>query len=280
MTYFQPAIPIGGYGGWRVLQKTAPQQRAAFEKSPSLNRHIEYFRENIKNALTAEDLVKDRRLLVVALGAFGLGDEINKRAFIQRALEGGTDDPSAFANRLSDLRWRKMSKSFGYGNIAGANVGLSAFREDIIARYKSLEFERAVGEVDEDMRVAMNFKREIAEIAAGENVDRTGWLQVMGRLPLRTLLSTALGLPKSVAQLDIDKQREIFADKALKVFGEKSVAQFSDPEKIEEATRRFFLFRQMESGPSASTPGAAAVMLLQNSALGGSAIANILASQS
>ncbi|MEQ8178207.1 MAG: DUF1217 domain-containing protein [Amphiplicatus sp.] len=277
---FQPVIGIGGYGGWRILEATQTRQREAFEKSPMLARDIEYFRENISSAATAEDLVKDRRLLTVALGAFGLADEINKQAFVQKILEGGTEDASSFANRLGDPRWQALAKAFDYGNITqGSNILLKEFREDVIARYKSLEFERAVGDVDNDMRLAMNFKREIGALASSESADRNGWLKIMGSLPMRTLMQTALGLPESVAQLDLEKQQEIFADKALRVFGDKSVAMFKDPAKIDDAIRRFFLFQQMKSGPSESTPGAAALTLLQSSGLGGASGINLLLSQ-
>ena len=278
MSYFQPAIIVSGYAGWRVLEKTAPKQRETFEKSPSLKRDVEYFVENIGKATTAEALVKDRRLLIVALGAFGLSDEIDKRAFIQRILESNLDDTGSFANRLSEPRFKAMATAFGYGSL-GAKVGLQTFRDDVISRFKSLEFERAVGDVDDDMRLAMNFKREIAAIAAGESVDRSGWFQAMGQLPLRELLTTAFGLPDAIAQLDVDRQKQIFEQKALELYGQKSLSLFTDPEKIEHAIRRFFLFRQMERGPSMSTPGAAALTLLQSSGLGGGAIESILLSK-
>ncbi len=279
MSYFQPAIIVSGYAGWRVLEKTAPRQRETFEKSPGLNRDIEYFKENIGKASTAEALVKDRRLLVVALGAFGLSDEVDKRAFIARILESNLDETSSFANRLSEPRYKAMAKAFGYGSPAGRSIGDEAFREDIIARFKSLEFERAVGEVDADMRLAMNFKREIAAIAAGENVDRSGWFQAMGQLPLREVLTTAFGLPDAIAQLDVERQKEIFEQKALALYGEKSLSIFTDPARIEDAIRRFFLFRQIENGPDISTPGAAALTLLQSNGLGSGAIENILLSK-
>lgn len=277
---FLPIAPIGGYGGWLVLQRTAPVQRATFEKSPRLQREIDYFRENIAKATTAEALVKDRRLLAVALGAFGLGDEIDKRAFIRKILEEGTDDEKSFANRLNEPRFKALAKAFGYGNLlGGTNVTLFSFQDDIVARFKSLEFERAVGESDADMRLAMNFKREIATIASGENVDRVGWLQAMGQRPLRELLTTAFGLPTSIAQIDVDQQKDIFERKALALFGDKSIAVFKDPEKVDAVIRRFFLFRQIEAGPSLTTRGAAALTLLQSSAIGGDSAANLFLSQ-
>ncbi|MFQ5562740.1 MAG: DUF1217 domain-containing protein [Parvularculaceae bacterium] len=278
---FQPAIGLGGYGGWRILQATLERQRETFDKAPSLQRNIEHFRENITTAATAEALVNDRRLLTVALGAFGLGDEINKRAFIQKILEDGTERGDAFANRLGDARFKALAEAFDYGNITnGSNILLSSFREDIIARYKALEFERAVGDVDGDMRLALDFKREISEIANGNNAEQVGLIQAMGRLPVRTLLGTAFGLPDSVAQLDIDRQLEIFRDKMRSLYGESEITAFKDPKNVEDVIRRFFLFQQLKNGSSnIASPGATALALLQSNSLGGVAGANLLLSQ-
>lgn len=278
--YFQPAIPIGGYGGWQVLQKTSARQQEVFEKSPGLARDIEYFLENIEKADTPAKLVADRRLLTVALGAFGLGDEINKRAFIERALESDTEDRESFVNRLSEPRYKEMAKAFGYGDItAGTNVILDSFKEKIVARFKEMEFERSVGDVDEDMRLAMNFKREIRKIAAGENAEKAGWLQAMGQLPVRKVLFKALGVPEVASKLDIDKQKELLERKAEAMFGTKSIEHLDDPEVVDGLIRRYFLFRQMENGPSALTPGAAALTLLQSSGFSGTSAANLLLSQ-
>lgn len=279
--FYQPVIGLGGYGGWRILQATADRQHAAFERSPLIQRNIDYFRKNVSSATTAEALVKDRRLLTVALGAFGLGDQINKRAFIQKILEDGTERRDSFANRLGDPRFKAFSAAFGYGDIInGSSVLLTSFREDIIARYKSLEFERAVGEVDGDMRLALDFKREIADIAAGQNADQVGWLQAMGSLPVRTLLGTAFGLPDTSAALDVDRQVEIFRDKARALYGDSSVSVFNDPKNVEDIIRRFFLFRQLKNAASsASSPASTALALLQGNGLGGAAAANLILSK-
>jgi len=279
---FQPTVGVGGLSGWRILEQTTLRQRETFERSPILQRNIDYFRENISKATTAEDLVKDRQLLTVALGAFGLGDEINKRALIQKMLEGGTEKTDSLANRFNDNRYKDLAKAFGYGNITnGSSVLLSSFKEDIVARYKSLEFERAVGDSDNDMRIAMNFKRQIGAIAdtAETATETTAWFQIMGQLPLRELVSTALNIPPEVSQLDVDKQVEIFSKRSQQILGNSSPEIFKDPEVIDDVIRRFFLTRQVQNGPSASTPGFSALSLLQGNGFGSAANINLILSQ-
>jgi len=259
---FRPAIPLSGFIGWRVFEQSAARQLDTFKNLPSTTRELEYFRENISTALTAEDLVKDRRLLAVALGAFGLSDEIGKKAYIQRVLEDGTEKKDAFANRINDPRWRDFAERFGYGNLGGTRVLLSSFREEIAQRFTERAFEEHVGDVDTDMRLAMNFRREIARIAENTSVDRVGWLQIMGQRPLRAVMEAALGLPASIGIVDLEQQRQIFEDKAQDLLGGKSPSIFSDPEIIDDVLRRFFLQTEIRNGPSNSTPGMAALSVL------------------
>jgi hypothetical protein len=268
MIGFQPIVPQTGYVGWRFLERTAETQRVAFEKSPELLRDLEYFKENISKATTAEDLVNDRRLLKVALGAFGLEGDLDKRAYVLKALVEGTDADDSFANRMVDKRYQELSKAFGYGNQFGARVERSDFAESIIAPYKVQKFEVAVGESDESMRMAMVFVREIGEFANSDSADESAWFKVMGNPPLRQIFETAFGLPKSFGLLDVDKQRDVFRDKARKLFGDSSLAVFGGSENVDKMLRTFFARKQISEGSGVGVPGATALTLLQNSAAG------------
>ncbi len=164
---FQPTIPLAGIAGWRFLQRTQATQEAAFEKGAELKRDIAYFEEKIGSITTPAELVADRRLLKVALGAFGLDSEIDKKAFIRKILEEGTTAPTALANRLTDKSYYKLSEAFGFGDLGGAKTADIGFAAKIVEAYKTRAFESAVGDSNNNMRLAMNFRREIAELAAG-----------------------------------------------------------------------------------------------------------------
>ena len=79
---FQPVVQFGGHAGWAFLQRTETAQRDAFERSPSIERETTHFAENIGKIKSAEALVADHSLMKVALGAFGLEDDIQNKAFI------------------------------------------------------------------------------------------------------------------------------------------------------------------------------------------------------
>ncbi|MEO1420885.1 MAG: DUF1217 domain-containing protein, partial [Pseudomonadota bacterium] len=97
------------------MQRTQDSQQDAFNSSSATTSATTYFRDNIGAITRAEDLVADRRLLSVALDAFGLSDQINSKALIRQVLESSTFDPESLANRLSDDRYLRLAEAFGFG---------------------------------------------------------------------------------------------------------------------------------------------------------------------
>jgi hypothetical protein len=274
---YQPVVPLPGIAGWRFLERTQTRQQAAFETGAALRREVLYFEEKIASVTSAADLVADRRLLKVALGAFGLDSEIDKKAFIRKVLEEGTTAEGAMATRLTDPAWKKLSAAFGFGD-AGARTGEAGFAASIVSAYKSRAFEAAVGETNNDMRLALNFRREIAGLAAG---DGGSWYAVLGSKPLRQVVEKAFGLPSQFSQIDIDKQVDVLRDRADSLFGSDSLTVFQDAANVDKLIDRFLARAQIESGAGATGPAANALALLQGltSDNGSSGLWNLIASR-
>lgn len=261
---FAPVVAGPGLVGWRFLERTFETQSAVFEKSPVLARDVDYFRENIKSVQTAEDLVSDRRLLTVALGAFGLGDDVNNRYFIQRILEDGTTKDDALANRLSDSRYTDLSAAFAFGDRPIPRTQLSSFADEITAKYLDQEFEVAVGKQDDMMRLGLNMKRALPEILAADVSDETKWFRIMGTPPLRQVFEVALGLPSSFAQIDIEQQLTVLQETAARRLDIGSLNDLVDEEKVDKLITNFMVRSQLTSGGSLGS-GSIALTLLSAS---------------
>lgn len=274
---FAPVVPFGGLLGLRFVDRTFDAQFETFGKSPDIQREISYFLEHAGEATSAEALVADRRLLRVALGAFGLDDEVDKRAFIRKILEEGTLDPDSLANRLSDPAWAEFSEALGYGDLGGLLV-FDSTRQEIAERFRLRQFERAIGESDVDIRLALNFRREIREIATAPGVETSGWLKILGSKPLRSVVEGAYNLPTGFGLLDIDRQVSDLEARTEHIFGSKSPSVFVTDDNIDDLLRRFLLSAQLRGGVSSSAPGANALTLLQSSGLGSAGSANLFAS--
>ncbi len=274
---FQPTVPMAGIAGWRFLVRTEASQKASFEKGAALTREVDYFAKNIGKVTSAAELVSDRRLLKVALGAFGLEGEIDKKAFIRKVLEEGSTSETALAVKLTEPAYKKLAAAFGFGDTGGSQTAVAGFAKTITDAYKTRAFEAAVGDSNENMRLALNFKREIADLAASAN---PSWYSVIGSKSLRPVIEKAFGLPSnSFAKLDVDRQREILRSKSSAMFGSSDLSVFKDTAKVAKVIDRFLARAQIEEGPTVSASTSSAVSLLSGGSSGTSGLFNLLLSR-
>jgi hypothetical protein len=260
---FQPVLPLSGYTGWTFLKRTIDRQQAVQQASPVLKRDEAYFRDRIGKVQTAEQLVSDKRLLRISLTAFGLEADVNSRAFIQKILEGGTLKEGSLANKLADKQYQKFSAAFGFGDFSVPRTQISTFADEILAQFRARSFETAVGAQNNGYRLALNAEREIPALAARPISEAAKWFTLLGNAPLREVMQTALGLPKSFSAIDLDQQVSVMRARAEAAFGAPTISQFSDPARMEALVRRFQIRAEIGSQQTASSPAAIALTLLR-----------------
>lgn len=259
---FQPVVPLTGYPGWKLLQRTLPTQLEAFSESASVKRDTDAFKEKIGFINSAEELMEDRQLLRVALGAFGLDDDINNTYFINKVLTEGTEDDDALANKMSDKRYEALAETFGFGNAFGSRTWQPGFADKIINKYENKQFQQAVGDVNGDMRLALNLAEELSEIAAGAGSEDTKWFKVMGSNPVRKVFETALGFPSSFGAIDVDLQLEQFKQRSKAMFGTSDLQEISGEENQEKLIRLFLVRSEAASFSPALSSAQTALTLL------------------
>lgn len=260
---FQPVIPLGGLAGWGFLKRTMERQQAVQQAAPVQQRDEAYFRDRIGKVTTAEQLVSDKRLLRIALTAFGLEGDINSKAFIQKILEGGTLKEGSLANKLADKQYQKFSAAFGFGDFSVPRTKISTFPDEILGQFRARQFETAVGAQNNTFRLALNAERELPALAARSISETAKWYSVLGNAPLREVVQTALGLPKSFASIDLDQQVAVLQDRAEAAFGANGISQFTDPAKMDSLVRRFMIRADMQDQGMGNSPAAIALALLR-----------------
>lgn len=104
-----------GIAGWKLLRTKAPADFPALAKDPVIQREIAYFRQHAPKALTAKDLLADRRLQDFALTAFGMKSQIGMTGLMRKVLESDPGDKSSFAGRMVDARFAEIARAFQYG---------------------------------------------------------------------------------------------------------------------------------------------------------------------
>jgi len=260
---FQPVLPMAGLPGWTMLNRTMEAQTSAFNAAPEITRDTEYFEANIATARTAEQLVSDRRLLRVALGTFGLEEDLNNRYLIRKVLEEGVADRTSLANSLSDDRYKQLSEAFGFGSaVFGPRTAEPGFGAEITAKFRARSFEVAVGNQDESLRLAMNAERELEDIGGDDATENARWYRILGTPPLRTVFETAFGLPAGFGQLDIERQLDEFKTAARDKLGVESMDDFTDAAAREKLIQTYLLRDQIKD-ISGQSPQSIALSLLQ-----------------
>lgn len=260
---FQPVIPIGGLAGWAFLNKTRERQEASFTASPVIKNDLEHFTKNFASLTSTEDLVKDRRTFRVILQAYGLEDDINSTAFIRKIIDDGVEDRTALANRLTDKRYKALAQDLQF-LVPGATVAAADDLKDrIVAQFQTRSFERAVGDQDQDMRMAMSLQRELPELVQGYTSENAQWFAVLGNAPLRKVMETALGLPKEFGALDVDQQVVRLKAAVSRRFNVPNLQALSEPEHMDKLVKRFLVMSQIRDMQVSMSSASIALTLLQ-----------------
>lgn len=249
------SIGISGVAGWRVLQRVESRQIEAVAKDPVVQRATTYVRENLTAETSVDDLVGDYKMLKVALGAFGLEDDIANKAFIRKVLESDLGDSSSMVNRLSDKRYQRLAKEF-------QAIKTDSKTADTVAdSYIQQEFQKRVGEGNEDYRLALNARKELQAFATRTSSDKTMWYEVLGNEALRTVFSAAFGFSSSIANLSVDRQLDEFMSASERYFGSSSFADLGQAEVTDKLITRYLSLSQIQTTTSTNRYSAALSLL-------------------
>jgi hypothetical protein len=251
---FQPALPLGGVAGWGFLKRTKARQEAAFAASPARQTEIERFSARFEKINNAKDLVKDRATLAVVLGAFGLQDDLQNRAFVQRVIAEGVADRRALANRLADKRYAALAAGLEHLGPSGNGKPSSALIQKISADYMARSFEVAVGEQNQTYRLALAAERDFPAMLLNFSSDKARWFGILGNPPLRKVLETALGLPKEFANLGIEQQAERVKTAARQRFSVETVEALVQPDTLQRVVQRFLVMSELRETSAALFP--------------------------
>ena len=232
----QPAFPI-----YQALTKTREKQFSLFEKGPLIEREVAYFMKEAKKVETIDDFLNNRRLMAVALSAFGMDEEIQYMGRIRKVMSESIDDKGALMNKLIDPRFKQIATAFALGDVGTLKLGTNSFLREIVEKYKANEFEKFLGEQNPALREVEYFKRNIGKVENTYNI--------LGDKVLRAVVTFALQLPIEIALQSIEKQKALI-DKRL------DIEDLQDPEFIDKFVRRFLILKDSEATQNGFTFGA------------------------
>lgn len=232
----------GAYKKTLLQEEKAPEKRLApsayefdgpdFEKFRSrrdVQAEIEYYRENIKDIQSLDDLFGNHRLLKFLLSSYDLESEIQYPGKIRKIIESDLSDVDSLANRFQDPRFQQLAKDINFHILGVSKLKMVSTTDDIVRKYERLAYERHLDEQAPGVRAAIEFERRI------KDVSKT--VQVLGDAVLREVVTVANNIPKELAYQEVDSQVTAL-EKRIDVNALKN-----DPTEIEKMVLRYLTFK-------------------------------------
>ena len=95
----------------------------------------QYYKDNIGNVKSADDLVGNYRLYSYAMEAYGLSDMTYAKAFMKKVLDSDLSDSNSFANKLTDKRYAAFAAAFNFNNTS-ATAQTSVQEDNTVTAYQ------------------------------------------------------------------------------------------------------------------------------------------------
>lgn len=227
-----------------------------------IERMIDVVRDRVGPAQTAQDVFEDTRLYIAALNLFDLPVTTRDIGFAQRALEGDANDPLSPINLTSNPGYQQLKNALNLDPNADTFTYPDGFTDAVINEYVSRQFEIAVGEQDNDMRLLLSLERDLNVIAQSGTSNDARWFQIMGSTSLRRVFEGALELPLEFGQIDIEQQLGVFQERAERIFGTAEVNELTSTENLQELERRYLGSAVINSGFGVPSPAASVLSIL------------------
>ncbi len=226
--------PISALNSAEAHSTQAIAQTAA---QPAVARDIATFRKAVASATSPASLLQDQTVLKVLLTANGLGDQVNYPGLARKALLSNTEDAKSLANTLNDSTWKDTTALYNF-----ANKGLSVLQNPQVINtlangYAEVTWRNSLDQTTPGLSEALTFRSEASGI--------TSALQILGSATLRTVVTTALGIPEQIALQDLGAQQNAITAKV-------DISRFRDPSFVESFTQQYLLAAQQTASSSSS----------------------------
>lgn len=245
--YLLGLFSSGGSGGGSSIdpiaalsnaERTQTSAVATEAQQPQVMRDLAAFQAAVAKAKTPQDLLSNPTALKVLLTANGLGDQAGYPALAIKALTSNPADSNSLVNQLSDSRWKPVAQLYNF-----ATKGLSVLQQPqamatIANGYAEVLWRNSLDQQTPGLSNALTFRGEASTI--------TSVNQILGDPIMRTVVTTALDIPKQIALQDLGAQ-------GLAITSKLDITQFKDPGFVDRFTQRY-LIAAAQNAPATSAP--------------------------
>jgi hypothetical protein len=220
-------------------EQNQTQDIKATAAEPTVSRAVNAFIAGVNGAKTVQQLLANPAVMQVLLTANGLADQIPYTALVQKTLQSNLSDPNSLANTLTDTRWKSVVQTYDF-----ADKGLSVIQNPSVIStvanaYAEVTWRNSLDANTPGLSNALTFRSEASTITT---VD-----QILGDPVMRTVVTTALGLPLQIAFQPLEAQEKAISTRL-------DITQFKDPKFVESFVQRYLLAAGTASAGTSATP--------------------------
>lgn len=212
------------YTSYKLITADLTKSLQRVSEQPDVARETEYYLSKIGSIKTIDEFFADSRLYNYAMKAHGLEDMAYAKAFMRKVLTEGIDSEDAFANKLSDNRYKALVESLNFARHGEAATAFDRAQKGVADKYTRQTLEESAGEQNTGVRLALYFERTAPTI--------TSAYEILADEALAQVVRAVLQLPDEFAAADIDLQAKTFEDAI-------DLEDLKDPAKLSAFLDRF-----------------------------------------
>ena len=222
---------------------------------------ITAFKASWANADSLEDLLADEFAVAFISSAFSLEEGEFSTSDLYDFLTSDASDEESAISTTEDERLQTMYQLLGNGasGFATLQSRINSLEDDLPEQYVDYQIINTVAEDNETLATAIEFRNKAADIDSAYDILKDE--------DMAEFIRTVLSLPDEFAQLDIDKQAKIIAEKL-------NFEDFQDPEYVEKLVTKYVVIRDAVDGTATSNN--AAVQLLSGTSSSTSLLSAII----
>lgn len=205
---------------------------------PQVQRAIAAFTLGVQNATNVQQLLSNPQVMTVLLTANGLADQIPYTALAQKALMSDPSDPNSLVNQLSDTRWKSVAETYRFATAGLSVIQNPATISTIANGYAEVTWRTSLDATTPGLSNALTFRASASGITSAD--------QILSDPILRTVVTTALGIPQQIAFQDLNAQENAITNQL-------DIKQFQDPHFVEAFAQRYLIAAAGQQGSAAMT---------------------------
>jgi hypothetical protein len=221
----------------RQAERNQSQEVKATAAQADVKTAIAGFTKAVNSARSVTQLLGNPAVMNVLLTANGMSDQIGYTALAAKVLTSNLKDSGSLANTLSDTRWKTLAQTYDFNANGLKSIQNATAIAKVANAYATAVWQKNEDQVTPGLSNALAFRSQASAITSVDDI--------LGNMTLRTVVTTALGIPQQIAFQPLAAQEKAISTRL-------DIKQFQDPKFVESFAQRYLIAASANSTSSDS----------------------------